>query len=268
MIVEKVPAVSLFVTPEFKESPWVQELCAKVGEAWVTEDELAPGHFGTYFGAMGVREYENEYVQDLYYLHELTHVRTLTYDPASSWIAWAKRAIDSELEASLTSECFAYLHIPGLREKAFPHVIWVDRFLYGGGLPPVDERRETVEDVIRRMENEIRRERIRALNTPGFDDFCEQQIRNYCQQNWQWCRFWAEAVGTGAYEDDVPAFRAVEDHMASPDRDATHQEWIDSVSSHTFNWGGCDMPFYTQAKAFAEVYAESNRRYGNWLLRK
>lgn len=263
MKVEKVPAHSLFVTPEFRESDWVQGICERAGDVWVTRDELLPGHFGTFFGATGIRHYENKHIQDLYYLHELTHVTTLLPHPGDDYDAWTKRMNDSEFVSSLTSECFAHMRIRGLREQTFTHRIWVDRFLKDR-----DFDREISHDPsggYLRAEQRIMAERNRALNAPERNDFVEQQIHNYGQQNWKWCGVWAKKMEEGPF-NGMRAYQVVEQHMASPDRDATHQEWLDSVSSIYAVGTSMTMPFYAQAKAFALVYAESNASYGNWLM--
>jgi len=247
MIVEHIPAFDLFTTSEFRQSPWVTALCEKIGKVWTTRHPMPPGHFGTYFGAMQRRTYANPWIGDLYALHECTHVATLTYDPKRAWSEWSRSMIRSEMEASLASECFAYLLIPGLREKTFPHEIWVDRYLGGFGL----------------LEDVIRKERLRALNAPNFDDFLEHQIHNYSRQNIEWCVLWSEHLGGNTRYQAETAFRLVEKHMASPDRDATHQAWIKSLTETD---GPDTAPFLKQAQAFRKVYQASNAHFGNWVF--
>lgn len=260
MNVERVLSADLFKTEEFRRSPWVKALCDKAGEIWVTKEPLPPGHFGTYFGATQVRRYDNPYIADLYWLHELTHVVTLTYEPKRSWLQWSRDNIASELEASLASECYAYLRIPGLRRLTFRHEIWVDRFLPQEGSLPQGE--VLLSDKGADDEGRIRLERHRALSAPQFNDFLEAQIHNYYKQNHEWCRIWADPAGTGP-DKDKPAFRVVEEHMASSDRDATHQDWI---KAHTLIGADWKVPFLAQGKAFAEIYRASNAKFGNWLL--
>ena len=72
--VEKINAASLFVTEEFRGSPWVAGIADGL-MLWVTDDPMPPGHFGTYFGALTRRTYPNRHIQDLYHLHECVHVR-------------------------------------------------------------------------------------------------------------------------------------------------------------------------------------------------
>lgn len=252
--VRRIPAADLFVTPEFRESPWVRDIVEKVKHVWVTEDVMPPGHFGTYFGALTRRTYENKHVQDLYHLHECVHVRETKYRPSDSWPDWTRKMIRAEFEASIASECTAYLEITGLRPKTFAHGIWVDRFLNG---PLRDSPQE--------RQNRIREERIRALNAPRYDDFFEQQIHNYRTQNFQWCKIWAQDVGYGPHES-VPAFRIVEAHMAASDRDATHERWLLEVSE--LDRRRELTPFMRQAEAFAPIYKKNGEEFGNhWLLR-
>lgn len=255
MNVERIPASELFVTDEFRGSRWIKDLCEKIGKVWTTWHPMPPGHFGTYFGAMQRRKYDNPWVQDLYALHECTHVATLTYDPSRAWADWCRAMVRSEMEASLASECFVYLRIPALRKLTFRHEIWFDRFRPEGENVWANE----VPD----MERRIRKERLRALNAPNFDDYLEHQIHNYSQQNMRWCVLWSKPVGGRTPFKDDPAFRLVEAHMASPSRDAEHAAWIKELTDSD---GSETAPFIRQAMEFREVYKTSGDRFGNWVF--
>jgi hypothetical protein len=256
MNLEHVSPYDLFVTDEFRRSGWLRSKCQMaeqtVGKIWTTNHPMPPGHFGTYFGALQRRAYANPWIQDLYHFHELTHVLTLRYDPASSWMEWSRRMVNSEMQASLASECYVYLHIEGLREKTFAHEIWVDRFL------AAPDRRGVLVH-----EEKIRKERLRALNAPDYDDFLEHQIHNYARQNIEWCMIWSEHLGGDTSFQAETAFRLVEKHMASPERDATHQGWIEGLTESS---GPDTAPFLKQALAFMKVYQASNQHFGNWIF--
>lgn len=247
--VEKIEARDLFVTEEFRSSAWVRSITDGLS-MWITDDPMPPGHFGTYFGALGRRTYANRWIQDLYHLHECVHTRVTRFVPTHTWTEWSRKMIQAEFEASIASECTAYLQIPGLREKTFPHEIWVDRFL-------ADEKGTPAE-----IEKHVREERVRALNAPRFDDFLEHQIWNYCRQNVIWCRIWTQNVGYGPHAQ-LPAFRAVEAHMARSDRDDTHRAWLSEVTPSD---GYVRVPFLHQADAFAPVYKRSGEEFGNSVL--
>lgn len=249
---EKVRAESLFVTEEFKTSEWARGIYEDL-DLVVTDDQLPPGHFGTYFGTVMRRTYGNPYVQDLYHLHECVHRRTIGYNPSDSFMNWTRRMIRSETEASLVSECFAYLHIPGLREKTFAHEIWMDKHKQG---------MMQSENGTRLMEVAIRRRRLETLHAPLNDDYIEHQIWNYGQQNVQWCRIWADPVGYGEYEN-VPAFRVVEAHLSRPDWFEHHREWLASVSAPHH---GMNVPFLRQAIAFQPFFERTNKEFGNHVL--
>lgn len=255
--IERVRAEDLFVTKMFRESKWAQGIYGGL-DLFVTDDKMLPGHFGTYFGAVTRRKYDNPYVQDLYHLHECVHVNTLGPNPAHTFMEWSRRMVASETEASLVSECFVYLRMPELRELTFKHEIWVDRFERMSLLPEAKER-------------EVRRRRHRALRAPENDDYIEHQIWNYGQQNVQWCRIWADKVDYGPFADK-PAFRVVEEHMSRPDWRDRHAEWLEQVSamyksSASFS-AERPVPFLQQAKAFAPFYHETNRLYGNHVLER
>lgn len=249
--VTKVRTEELFVTRLFQLSPWIHELCRRqVTELWITDSKLPRGHFGGYFGAVENRKYDNKYIQDLYWLHEVEHRRTFGHNPHHPWHVWSRRMAVSEFDASIVSECMVYFHIPELRELTFPHEIWVDRFLRQlKDQWPIDE-----------IERHIRAERMRAYTSPHPFDFFEHQIRAY---NWgaeQWWGIWSEDVGYGKYANQ-PAFRVVENHMTSPDGDRNHQDWINDVTSPETG-----MPFAIQAELVSLEFERASKYFGNWLL--
>ncbi len=277
MKVEKIKSLELFVTPEFRDSPWIRALCDETPKVWVTRDTVAPGHFGTFFGAMTLRTADylegptpQPYIHDLYHLHELRHVQTLVYDASWNWGTWHKNVMRSEFAAGIVSECEAYLRIRGLRAKTFPHGIWADNFVSWKTAPPMSE--SVIQDWLTKM----REAREDVVERPDQDDFVELQVAHYQRRAMDWCRIWAEPVGYGEYKD-IPAFKVVNRHMArlrayraNDDFDREHIDWNDrmhppsDLARHLNE--GYDVPFYFQAQAFKTIYDASNERYGNYLL--
>lgn len=268
MDIETRQAQDLFITDLFRQSRWIQKLCQDVGEVWVTNDPVPKGHFTVYFGVVHLREgwYVNLHIRDLYFLHELWHLRQLRagYNPDTTWLDWSRKMIRQELEASLASECFVYLEIPGLRERTFPHEIWMDRFLKPKPRDPL-EADYLPSAHAPSIKDGIRKERIRAMTTPGFDDFLEEQIAGYRRQNHRFMAIWTRGVVNDEYEDpfhEMPAFRVVEEAMVSgvTGRPEDYRNWLRQVSGK----GG--IPFIFQADRFAKVVEESHRLFGNHLL--
>lgn len=243
---------TLFSTPRFRSSSWVRHLCGRAGGVFVTANEEVGqhGHFSTLFGVIVLRHgrYSKPVLHDLYVLHELTHRATLTYLPGRSWLEWSRALIASELESSLTSECYVYLEIPGLRAETFDHEIWVDRFFDGSRMAVV-------------WKESVRTARLRALNTPDHDDYLEHQIQNYGRQNMQFCRIWALPVGTGTVSS-ASAFRVVDAHMSEPDWRDRHVGWLEEHSRLSRD----GVPFQRQADEFGKVYEESVQKFGNRVL--
>lgn len=243
--------------PEVRDNPWVVSQLDGPEPVWVDLDPPnIQGHFGTFFGGLDNKQYENRYIGCLREIHERRHQKTIPYGHTDAY-SWSKSMMHSEVESSLFSDCFIYLHVPGLREKTFQHPIWIDRFLPLLGTMPIEQ-----------LEAHIRSERRRAMNAPEYDDTIEHQIRNYGMQNEGWCRIWGEKVGYGRYAD-IPAWRIVENHMAAIARMgakeafASHAAWLEDVSAPH---GNAMVPFLHQALAFEPVYHETNRRHGNWFL--
>jgi hypothetical protein len=235
---------SLFRSDLFKESEYVQGWIERFAAhpavfAEMSQVELEYAHFATWFGMTYRRDYPEPIVSDLYYLHELVHASLLSYAPRPLFTAWYRKMNGIEFSASLETESYVYLSIPGLREASFPDEIWADRFL--GGKSRLGE---SLRDV-------IRQERYRAMREPDPMDYCEQQIAAYARQNFEWANCWRLEVAKGE-----PAFAIVEDHLtrfrAGEISIEGHVEWL-----HRFG----EIPFPDQARLFSAVYWNNKLSY-------
>jgi len=204
--------------------------------------DLETPHFGTYFGMTYLRSYDAPAVSDLYYLHEIVHAALLHYEPGALFTSWYRKMASIEFSASLETEGYVYLRIPGLREISFKDEIWADRFLGG-------QRRlgEGIFDI-------IRQDRYKAMQHPDPMDWCEQQISAYARQNFEWAAMWRlESTVAGQRR---AAYLHVEDHMAALREGHTsmseHVEWLEQ-------WG--EIPLPDQAKLFAPVYWNNKLSY-------
>ena len=239
----------LYKTKEFRTNEWVQWHTRKAaGRVPVfyemSHPDVEASHFTAWFNAIALRDwYDNDYIHDLYLFHEYVHLATMEYASRVPWADWYTKILKNELEASLASEAFVYLHVPGLREKTFNHKIWADRF---GELEGTD----TLE-----KEKEIRAARIQVLTCPSPFDFLEQQIASYAGQNQEWTRIWAKQWRT--VERHMEAMLAIEDVA---ERSAAHVEWLNSLSTCIF-----PIPFRNQAEEFARVYRANKEKFGNVL---
>ncbi len=204
----------------------------------MSDEELETPHFGTYFGMTYLRHYDEPAISDLYYLHEIVHATLLTYEADAIFTSWYRRMTSIEFSASLETEGYVYLRIPGLREIAFRDEIWADRYLGG-------QRRlgEGLVDI-------MRQDRYRAMQHPDPMDWCEQQIAAYARQNFQWAGTWKlEKAGRAAYlhvEEQMAKLRAGE---VGPD---AHLEWLRRDG---------EIPFRDQARLFAPMYWDNKLSY-------
>jgi hypothetical protein len=235
---------ALWRTDVFRESAyvadWVRRFAAHSAVfAEMSEPEIEYPHFATWFGMTYLRSYPDAAVSDLYYLHEIVHAVLLRYEARPLFTAWYRRMASIELSASLETECYAYLAVPGLRAISFPDEIWVDRYLGG-------EQRlgDSLRDV-------IRQDRYKAMQHPDPMDWCEQQIAAYARQNFEWANTWKLDVAPGR-----PAYLVVEGHMSALRAGGlsidAHVEWLRSFG---------DVPFRPQARLFAPVYWNSKLSY-------
>ncbi|NBS41453.1 hypothetical protein EBS80_02230, partial [bacterium] len=206
--------IDLFLTGAQRSCRYVREIDDALGVVLTSDDPRldAHGHFPTYFGIVPIRRRyaSNPVLSDLFTRHELTHTRAFrqVYGRVTNFQDWTRQSVRIELRASLDSECYVYLEIPGLRAVAFRHEIWMDRFL--GSRDRSGIRRLLVGKLLAtRFGREwIRRQRLRAMNDPDFDDYVEHQIWNYGQQNMKWCAAWGRPVGYGPFVERA-AWRVV-----------------------------------------------------------
>jgi len=222
---------------------WVSRFAARpIAFAEMSDVERETPHFGTWFGMTYLRSYAEDVVSDLYYLHEIVHAVLLRYQPGTLFTSWYRRMNGIEMSASLETEGYAYLRIPGLRERSFADEIWADRYLGG--------QRRLGEGLLEIM----RQDRYRAMQHPDPMDYCEQQIAAYARQNFQWAGCWK--LPTGIDEARRPAYLHVEEHMA-----ALHAGTL-SLDEHLRwlrRWG--EVPFPDQARLFAPIYWENKLSY-------
>jgi hypothetical protein len=225
----------LFRASEYIDG-WVRRLSRRpLVFAEMSDPDIEYPHFATWFGMIYRRSYADGAVSDLYYLHEIVHTVLLHYEPQPLFTAWYRKMTSIELSASLETECFVYLGVPGLREISFRDEIWADRYL--GGQVRLGE---SIRDV-------IRQDRYKAMQHPDPMDYCEQQIAAYARQNFEWANTWKLEVAPGR-----PAFVVVEEHMSALRAGTVsideHVAWLEQFG---------EVPFRAQAQLFAPIYWQS-----------
>lgn len=237
----KIPAILLFKTRHVRRHPWIRKITKAVGSIYVLEGingepiDWPAGHFGTYFRCTPRRKYENPYIEDLYWLHEIYHLytwlpraRQVTPRKHEDWHDWQRRMIHSEIRAACASECMAHIFIPGLRKKTFKHPIWVDRFLKDEAwIKAIRAGKISRNEAFKR----VKRERRRCYEKSRYDDYVEAQVRGYYQSNLDWVILLAskpeEVTISGV---TTPVYRAIEDHLKAMlygrVSDEEHAAWL------------------------------------------
>jgi hypothetical protein len=233
----------LFRTPHLRDSAyvagWIDRYAAHPAVfAAMSDTDLEYPHFATWFGMTYTRTYDDAVISDLYYLHEIVHAVLARYEEAPLFTAWYRKMNATEFSASLETEGYAYLEIPGLREISFKDEIWADRYLGA-------ERR-----LGRSLRDIMRQDRYRAMSSPDPMDYCEQQIAAYARQNFEWANIWKLA------ERGRPAYLEVEEHMR---RFRAGELGIEDHVAWLRSWG--EIPFPVQARLFSPVYWNSKLSY-------
>lgn len=157
--------------PEFKQL--IHDFCKYprfVGE--YSDSKIEHAHFYSWFNILIIRQYANPYIQDLYYLHELKHITTLTYDSKVDFISWKNKMVENELHSSLLSEVQIYDLIPELRSKTFNFPIWSDE----------------IKSEIRLNPDYLRSYRKQAMSSPRSP--IEMTLARYDISNMEWSLIW------------------------------------------------------------------------------
>lgn len=169
----------------------------------ITYEATSPiekNHFTTWMGLIQLRHYENDYMNDLYYLHELAHWATMEYGKCKDLSEFHTKMAENELFAATLSEVYIYLEAIGLRQMVFDHPIWFDS-VYNTMI-------EKEMDF-----NKIMKFRKKRISNPDSFNFCEMQIAKYASQNAKWTAIWAK--NWREVEDRVAVYLSAYDDAAS-----------------------------------------------------
>jgi hypothetical protein len=94
----------------------------------MSDEKLERNNLTSFVRFIAYRKYDNPYINDLYYFHELMHLATYRREEGLSFQDWQSNMSENELLASLYSEAFIYILYPSLIGKTFEN-LWVKRFI-------------------------------------------------------------------------------------------------------------------------------------------
>lgn len=254
--------------------------------------DLEGSHFTTWMGAIQRRPYyTNDYIHDLYWVHELAHFGTMDYDPTLSFAQWHTKMSENEYQSALLSEAFIYMMMPELREQTFEFEIWADRFMRGDEEDVLGEWEYYLgdgftHDMSRFIVNSLTpatrlpqafkmrsktffegvlifdKARRKAMMTPRPWDFVEMQISIFAKQNIEWTLTWQKSWRK------VEAFMAdmLAKHQAGEDTNDMYFDWLSENSKGSYRELGFMLPFREEAKVFSNILSEIHKRGGNQIL--
>ncbi len=258
----------------FQPSQEFVSVCDKDGQEFFEYVE-AP-HFSPWWGGIQLRTYDNKLVQDLYYLHEITHAATMPYSPdeksaLADPVTFKNKIRDNEHVASTLSEMTIYCEFPQLRKLSFQHEIFVDRFLFHNqDYSRVDirmiQRWKEEPDL---LEKEMMYARAAVLTAPTVDesDISAYWLKRFYSQGKAWTAIWTNPHGEHPQIPVGGRFRWVESEMVQF-REDCHRIGRDSALNKHIDWlmsseiaDGTAIPFYREAKAFCESYLHHKLLY-------
>lgn len=228
-----------------------------------SQENVEAPHFSPWWGGIQRRVYDNPVIQDLYHFHEIEHAGTMPYMAGLNRVTFKNKIRDNEHEASALSEMTIYLHHPELRAQTFPHEIYVDRFLFPDGdltkpNPELMARWQDEPDLVRKELMYARASVVTSKDVTQEDlerDPVVFWLNKFANQGRRWIEIWSDRYDI--VERGMIKFKAECRSLGNEVAMKRHMEWL--LSDEITN--GTDIPFYTEASAFAEVYAENKRLY-------
>lgn len=219
-------------------------------------------HFSPWWGGILLADYDNAIIRDLRFLHEIYHSATMPYVRDGNVPTLEAMQFGNERQASCFTEMAIYLELPELREIAFDHPIFVDRFLFPDGdfsapdatwLARWHEDRQLTFD-------RLLYERTKVILAPDEEvDIHDPQIvwlRRYGEQGKAWIRIWA-----GRFRDVQGRMLDLEEEVrAGGSRADALQRHLDWLTDPVRTDGG-DVPFHREAAEFRETFDELIRVY-------
>lgn len=122
------------------QAAWLKDRLAQrpffLCDPW--EPALQRRHFSQMWGQVFTRAYSNPALEDLYWIHELTHWATADLAPSKSFAQWSQKWDVNEQQASCASEILAQGALPGILRIAIGKDPWAARFGDLGGANPED----------------------------------------------------------------------------------------------------------------------------------
>lgn len=211
----------LFKT-EILDCKQVKEIVLAVAQmpifAFEYSDNIEWTHFSSWWNGLSLRynRYTNDYINDLYYVHELHHIASKKVGFAD-FDSWMNNKIAEEFESSVVSEMLVYVWMPWLREKTFKQEILFDQIAY----PTEESCRQHRKDVIR-------------LLKVGSE--AEIGIQKYVRNNVLWANIWADVA-----EEIENACALLTIHDTNTIKN--HITWLESKSTDL-------VPFKEKAEEF------------------
>lgn len=155
------------------------DVCNRPLITYEATEEFEKNHFTTWMGLLQLRKYDNDYINDLYLLHELAHWSSMEYGKCESIQDFHRKMAENELFSATLSEVWVYREVAGLREHTFDHPIWYDTVA-----DDILKYCDSFEDVMQYRQDSIR--------TPDPTNFAEMQISKYASQNYKWSVIWSD----------------------------------------------------------------------------
>lgn len=204
-------------------------------------------HLSSHIRFIARRDYNNDYMRDLYYFHELLHCAEFEPDNEVNYELWKKKLNENELYASIVSEVLVYYMEPSMIGKTF-NPLWAERFYKVDSITSKEAGRygffEENEDFEPMSFREIkkwpvsvqkihqRRNELRTIfNEEEVEDEAEKFIVKYNKARVNWIEKWK------------PHYRKIDTLLQKlHNKEITTQEYIDEAMNNCDESGRAFFP--------------------------
>ncbi len=237
-------------------------------EADLSEERF---HFTSWMGLVQLRdEYTNPYISDLYYLHELMHVHSMSHKPCERNgkfcpAKFHRRMSVNELFVATYTEAQIYNDVQGLREKTFDFEIWYDTC---DTIKVSKSVRTMVEEAYKEISDqtmmfnaslilhsdwmqEMIEKRVQAITTPRIWERNDLLISKYASSNLKWSDLW---------KDDAADLMCMVQEMKNGSLEPeAYIKWLTETNGQQINFIGENgvkavvVPFYRHAVSFDKI---------------
>jgi NAD(P)-dependent dehydrogenase (short-subunit alcohol dehydrogenase family) len=207
----------------------------------------------SWFRSLSLRDedYSDKVRGDLYLIHELAHISTMSYGYYPNFQEWKSKMMHNEQIVSLLTESQMFFDVPNLRENIDVDTIWVDRYLSNQCNL---QKNICNHDLYKKNPHLFQKLLLKHFNSINIDDLNSTDIpkkrtAKYILSDSEWCDIWRNDYQTVEYH--MQKFYELAISNKGSEASKMHIEWLDKFTTE-------GVPFYDNATKFYQYYSKLN----------